>query len=48
MPKQKVNKKDYQNIADCIRSDQVPCSVVSQYFNDKKFYSWYKKKYLKS
>lgn len=47
MSKQKVNKKDYQNIADCIRSDQVPCNVVSQYFKDKKFYSWYKKKYFK-
>jgi hypothetical protein len=43
----KVKKKDYQNIADCIRSDQVPCSVISSYFNDKKFYNWYKKKYLK-
>jgi hypothetical protein len=43
-----IKKKDYQNIADCIRSDQVPSSVISHYFNDKKFYSWYKKKYLKS
>ena len=41
------NKKDYQNLADCIRSDQVPCSVVAHYFNDKNFYNWYKKKYLK-
>lgn len=42
----KVNKKDYQDIADCIRSDQVPASAVFEYFSDELFYAWYKKKYL--
>ena len=42
----KVDITDYQDIADCIRSDQVPANHIAQYFNDKKFYSWYKKKYL--
>ena len=42
----KYKKKDWQNVADCIRSDQVPASHVVEYFGDKQFYSWYKKKYL--
>ena len=36
----------YQDLADCIRSDQVPASDVAKFFQDKKFYNWYKKKYL--
>ena len=42
----KVDITDYQDIADCIRSDQVPASAIAEYFNDKRFYKWYKKKYL--
>ena len=42
----KVDKTDYQDIADCIRSDQVPASAIAEYFTDKRFYKWYKKKYL--
>jgi len=34
-------------LADCIRSDQVPASDVAKFFEDKKFYGWYKKKYLR-
>ena len=48
--KQKMTRKvditDYQDVADCIRSDQVPANHIAEYFNDKKFYKWYKKKYL--
>ena len=44
--KLKIKKSEYQNIADCIRSDQVPASAVFEYFSNKPFYSWYKKKYL--
>ncbi len=36
----------YQDIADCIRSDQVPANAIAEYFTDKRFYAWYKKKYL--
>jgi hypothetical protein len=36
----------YQDIADCIRSDQVPASDVAKFFTNKDFYKWYKKKYL--
>ena len=42
----KVDITEYQDVADCIRSDQVPANHIAEYFNDKKFYKWYKKKYL--
>jgi len=38
--------EQYQDLADCIRSDQVPASDVAKIFQDKMFYNWYKKKYL--
>ena len=48
--KQKMTRKvditDYQDVADCIRSDQVPASEIVEIFTDKSFYKWYKKKYL--
>ena len=48
--KQKMTRKvditDYQDVADCIRSDQVPASEIEEIFTDKSFYKWYKKKYL--
>jgi len=37
----------FQDLADYIRSDQVPASDVAKFFEDKKFYTWYKKKYLR-
>ena len=50
--KQKMSRKvditDYQDLADCIRSDQVPASEIVEIFTDKAFYKWYKKKYLKN
>ena len=42
----KIDITEYQEIADCIRSDQVPASHIVEYFGDKMFYKWYKKKYL--
>ena len=39
--------QEWQDLADCIRSDQVPASDVAKFFKDKKFYSWYKRKYLR-
>ena len=32
--------EEYQNIADCIRSDQVPASDVAKFFANKDFYKW--------
>ena len=50
--KQKMTRKvditDYQALADCIRSDQVPASEIVEIFTDKSFYKWYKKKYFKN
>ena len=31
----KVKKEDYENIYDCIVTDQVPADVVNEYFEDK-------------
>ena len=42
----KVDKNDYQDVADCIRMEQVSASEIAELFTDKSFYKWYKKKYL--
>ena len=42
----KIKKSEYQNYADCIRSDQVSAPEIVELFEDKAFYKWYKKKYL--
>ena len=42
----KVDKTDYQDVADCIRSDQVPAPAIVEYFSDKTFYKWYSDKYF--
>ena len=34
----KVKKEDYENIYDCIVTDQVPADVINEYFEDKNFY----------
>jgi hypothetical protein len=38
----KVDKKDYQDLLDCIKSDQVSASEIAEYFEDKNFYKFYK------
>lgn len=42
----KVDTYEYESLADCIRSDQVPASEIAEIFTDKAFYKWYKKRYL--
>ena len=43
----KIKKSEYQNYADCIRSEyQYQAPEVVELFEDKAFYKWYKKKYL--
>ena len=44
----KVDINEYQDLADCIRLDQVPASEIAEIFTDKSFYKWYKKKYFKN
>jgi len=38
----KVDKKDYQDLLDCIKSDQVSAPEVAEYFEDEGFYKFYK------
>jgi hypothetical protein len=42
----KVDTYEYEALAECIRSDQVPANHIAEYFTDKAFYNWYKKKYF--
>lgn len=42
----KVDTYEYETLAECIRSDQVPASELAEIFTDKTYYNWYKKKYL--
>ena len=42
----KVDTYEYESLAECIRSEQVPASEVAEIFTDKEYYKWYKKKYL--
>lgn len=37
----KVKKEDYEDIYDCIVTDQVPPDVVNEYFEDKNFHRYY-------
>ena len=42
----KVDTYEYESLAECIRSDQVPASEIAEIFTDKTYYNWYKNKYL--
>jgi hypothetical protein len=42
----KVDTYEYQSLADCIRSDQVPASEIAEIFTDKAYYKWYSDKYF--
>ena len=42
----KIKKSEYQDYADCIRSDQVSAAGVVELFKDKAFYKCYKQQYL--
>ena len=42
----KVDTYEYESLAECIRSDQVPASEIAEIFTDKAYYKWYKKMYL--
>ena len=42
----KVDTYEYESLAECIKSDQVPASEIVEIFTDKAFYKYYKKNYL--
>jgi len=43
----KVDTYEYESLAACIRSDQVPASHIADLFTDKAFYKWYSERYFK-
>ena len=38
-----IKKSEYENLYDCIRTDQVPPDQVAYWFTNKQFYNWYVK-----
>ena len=42
--KSKVKTKDYKVILECILSEQVCSTNIVFYFNNKKFYKYYKER----
>lgn len=44
MLKEKVNKDKYEEIYDCIVSDQVSPNETAEYLEDKGFYKYYIKR----
>ena len=42
--KQKLKKEEYEEIYDCIVSDQVPPREMAEYLEDKNFYKYYIKR----
>jgi hypothetical protein len=46
MRKKKIKKSEYQDLAECISSDQVPAEHIAEYFEDKKFKNFYDNEYM--
>ena len=44
MEKVKLKKEQYENIYDCIVSDQVPPNEMAEYLEDMSFYKYYIKR----
>ena len=42
----KVDITEYESMATCIKTDQVPPSEIAEIFTDKKFYKYYKNNWL--
>ena len=42
-----IRKDDYQKYADCILMEQMSAPEISELFEDKEFYNWYRVKYLR-
>jgi len=43
-----IRKDQYESYADCILSEQVSAPEIVELFEDKKFYGWYKKRFLRN
>ena len=44
--KTKIKKSEYESLAICIKTEQVPANHIAEYFEDKSFYNYYKKNWL--
>jgi hypothetical protein len=42
----KIKKTEYESLAQCIKTEQVPAEDIAVYFKDKSFYNYYKKNWL--
>jgi len=40
----RMNKKDFESLYDCIVTGQVSPDRIAEYFKDKKFYQYWKKR----
>ena len=40
----KVDTYEYESLAQCIKSDQVPANEIAELFTDKAYYDWYSKR----
>ena len=41
----RVKPQDYESLAECIRTEQVPPEDIAYYFADTKFLEYYKQRY---
>ena len=46
--KPNIKKSEYNNLYDCIKTDQVPAATIAWYFEDKKFLTWFRKQTKKA
>jgi len=42
-----IRKDEYEKYATCIMTEQMSAPEISELFEDKKFYNWYRVKYLR-
>ena len=40
----KIKKSEYENLAECIVSDQVPPEMIAKYFEDEKFLDYWRER----
>ena len=41
----RIDKQDYEILGECIVTDQVPASLMADYFTDERFKQWYMQRY---
>ena len=41
--KPNIKRNEYENLYDCITTDQVPADQIAYWFSDLKFLNWFRK-----